>query len=150
MNRLQPGFVLGGRYRLDRRIASGGMGDVWAAHDEVLKRMVALKVMRPDPDHEQLFALRFRNEALHSARLIHTNITTVFDYGEDDGLAYLVMELVDGQPLSQLIREHGPLPADQVRSVIGQCALALGVAHAANLVHRDVKPGTSWSARTVW
>ena len=136
----QAGLVLGGRYRLDRRIASGGMGDVWAAEDEVLQRMVALKVMRPDTDHEELFALRFRDEALHSARLNHTNIATVFDYGEDDGVAFLVMELVDGMPLSQLIRERGTLTADQVRSVIGQCALALGVAHAAELVHRDVKP----------
>ena len=116
------------------------MGDVWAAKDEVLQRMVAVKVMRPDPDHEELFALRFRDEALHSAGLNHTNIATVFDYGEDEGVAFLVMELVDGMPLSQLIRERGPLPVDQVRSVIGQCALALGVAHAAKLVHRDVKP----------
>ena len=140
MNRLQPGLLLGGRYRLDRLIASGGMGDVWAATDDVLQRMIALKVMRPNAEHEELFALRFRDEALHAARLIHTNIATVFDYGEDDGLAYLVMELVDGKPLSQMIRECGPLPADQVRSVMGQCALALGVAHAAKLVHRDVKP----------
>jgi serine/threonine-protein kinase len=103
--------------------------------------MVAVKVMRPDPDHEELFALRFRDEALHSARLIHTNVATVFDYGEDDGLAYLVMELVEGKPLSQLLDERGPLPPDQVRSVLGQCALALGVAHAAKLVHRDIKPG---------
>ena len=116
------------------------MADVWAAEDDVLQRMVALKVMRPDPDHEELFALRFRDEALHSAGLIHTNIATVFDYGEEDGLAFLIMELVDGKPLSQLIREQGSLPADQVRSVLGQCALALGVAHAAKLVHRDVKP----------
>ena len=140
MNRLEPGLVLGDRYRLDRRLASGGMGDVWVAEDDVLRRMVALKVMRPDPGHEALFAVRFRDEALHSARLIHTNIATLFDYGEDDGLAFLVMELVDARPLSQLIRERGPLPADQVRSVVGQCALALGVAHAAKLVHRDVKP----------
>jgi serine/threonine protein kinase len=140
VNRLEPGLVLSNRYRLEGRIASGGMGDVWVARDAVLLRMVALKVMRPDPDHEELFALRFRDEALHSARLIHTNIATLFDYGEDDGLAFLVMELVDGKPLSQLIREHGPFSADQVRSVIGQCALALGVAHAAQLVHRDVKP----------
>ena len=140
MNRLEPGLVLGDRYRLERRLASGGMGDVWVAEDHVLRRMVALKVMRPDPDHEELFAVRFRDEALHSAKLIHTNIATLFDYGEDDGLAFLVMELVDGKPLSQLIRESGPLPAEQVRSVVGQCALALGVAHAARLVHRDVKP----------
>ena len=140
VNRLEPGLVLGDRYRLERRLASGGMGDVWVAEDHVLRRMVALKVMRPNPDREELFAVRFRDEALHSAKLIHTNIATLFDYGEDDGLAFLVMELVDGKPLSQLIRENGPLPAEQVRSVVGQCALALGVAHAAKLVHRDVKP----------
>ena len=90
-SRPEPGLVLGGRYRLDRRIASGGMGDVWAAKDEVLQRMVAVKVMRPDPDHEELFAVRFRDEALHSAALNHTNIATVFDYGEDEGVAFLVM-----------------------------------------------------------
>jgi serine/threonine-protein kinase len=116
------------------------MADVWSAEDDVLKRRVALKVMRPDPDHEELFALRFRDEALHSAALIHTNIATLFDYGEDQGLAFLVMELVGGKPLSQLIRDHRSLPAEQVRSVIGQCALALGVAHEAKVVHRDVKP----------
>jgi serine/threonine protein kinase len=132
--------VLGDRYQLERRIASGGMADVWAAADDVLQRQVAVKVMRPDPDHEDLFALRFRDEALHAAALNHTNIATLFDYGEDDGLAFLVMELVDGKPLSQLIREHGRLPADQVRSIVGQCALALGVAHEATVVHRDVKP----------
>ena len=141
VTRLEEDLVLGGRYRLKGRVASGGMADVWSAEDTVLQRIVAVKVMRPDPQHEQLFALRFRDEALHAAALIHTNIATVFDYGEDDdGLAYLVMELVDGKPLSQVIREHGPLPADQVRSVVGQCALALGVAHEAKVVHRDVKP----------
>ena len=67
MTRVGPGDVLGGRYRLDHRVASGGMADVWAAEDDVLHRRVAVKVMRPDPDHEELFALRFRDEALHSA-----------------------------------------------------------------------------------
>ena len=140
MSRLEPDLVLGGRYQLGHRIASGGMADVWSALDSVLQRNVALKVMRPDPGHEELFALRFRDEALHSAALIHTNIATLFDYGEDDGLAFLVMELVDSQPLSQVIRERGPIPPDQVRSIVGQCALALGVAHEAKVVHRDVKP----------
>ena len=135
-----PDLLLNERYRLDQRVASGGMADVWSARDEVLQRQVAVKVMRPDPDHEALFALRFRDEALNSAGLIHANIATLFDYGEDDGLAYLVMELVDGKPLSQLIREKGPMPAPQVRSIVGQCALALGVAHEAKVVHRDVKP----------
>jgi eukaryotic-like serine/threonine-protein kinase len=140
VSRLEPGLVLGDRYHLESRVASGGMADVWAAEDDVLQRRVALKVMRPDPEHEQLFAVRFRDEALHSAGLIHTNIATLFDYGEDEGVAFLVMELVDGKPLSQVIRENGRLPADQVRSIVGQCALALGVAHEAKVVHRDVKP----------
>jgi serine/threonine-protein kinase len=140
VKQLEPGLVLCDRYRLDHRVASGGMADVWSAEDDVLKRNVAVKVMRPDPGHEELFALRFRDEALHSAALIHTNIATLFDYGEDDELAFLVMELIDGKPLSLLIREHGRLPADQVRSIVGQCALALGVAHEAKVVHRDVKP----------
>jgi serine/threonine-protein kinase len=140
VKQLEPGLVLIDRYRLDHRVASGGMADVWCAEDDVLKRNVAVKVMRPDPGHEELFALRFRDEALHSAALIHTNIATLFDYGEDDELAFLVMELVDGKPLSVIIREHGRLPADHVRSIVGQCALALGVAHEAKVVHRDVKP----------
>ena len=107
MNRLHEGFVLGGRYTLNGRIASGGMADVWAGRDEVLHRDVAVKVMRPDIEHERLFALRFRDEAVHSAGLLHANIATVFDYGEDDGLAYLIVELVDGQPLSAVLRERG-------------------------------------------
>jgi serine/threonine protein kinase len=135
-----PGLSLGGRYVLDERVASGGMADVWAADDDVLQRRVAVKVMRPDPQHEELFALRFRDEALHSAALIHTNIATLFDYGEDDDVAFLVMELVDGKPLSALIKERGRIDADQVRSIVGQCALALGVAHEIKVVHRDVKP----------
>ena len=140
MNRLREGFVLGGRYLLESRIASGGMADVWAGSDDVLRRNVAIKIMRPDTDHEELFALRFRDEAVHSAALNHTNIATVFDYGEDDGLAFLVMELVAGDPLSMILTERGALPPAEVRSILGQAALALGVAHEARVVHRDVKP----------
>lgn len=140
MQRLHPGFVLGNRYLLSERLASGGMGTVWAATDGVLQRRVAVKVMRPDADHEEVFARRFKDEALHCATLAHTNIVTVFDYGENDGLAYLVMELVDGKPLSVILRERGPLPSQEVRSIMGQAALALGVAHEARVVHRDVKP----------
>jgi eukaryotic-like serine/threonine-protein kinase len=140
VTRVGPGDLLGGRYRLEHRVASGGMADVWAAEDDVLRRRVAVKVMRPDADHEELFALRFRDEALHSAALLHTNIATLFDYGEDEGVAFLVMELVDGKPLSLLIKERGRIEPAQVRSIIGQCALALGVAHESRVVHRDVKP----------
>jgi serine/threonine-protein kinase len=140
MRRLRPDFVIADRYVLDHRIASGGMADVWEALDRNLRRQVALKVMRPDLDNETTFRRRFRDEALHAASLMHTNIATVFDYGEDDGLAFLVMERVDGQSLSQLVRTEGPIDPDRVRSIIGQAALALGVAHEKGVVHRDVKP----------
>ena len=125
---------------LQERIAAGGMSDVWRGLDGVLQRDVAVKVMRADPDNEEIFAQRFRDEALHSAALMHTNITTVFDYGEDDHLTFLVMELVPGLPLSAIIREQGPLAPESVRSIIGQAALALGVAHENRVVHRDIKP----------
>src|SRR6187402_2768277 len=83
VNRFHEGFVLGDRYTLTARIASGGMGDVWEASDGVLERQVAVKILRPSLDEEEVFARRFRNEALHTANLAHFNIATVFDYGEE-------------------------------------------------------------------
>ncbi len=133
------GSTLGGRYTLTERIATGGMGDVYAARDAVLHRIVAVKVMRPRADQETAFAMRFRDEARHTAGLSHPNIATVYDYGEEDGTAYLVMELVPGEPLSTIIGQ-GPMAADRVRTILGQCALALAAAHEAGVVHRDVKP----------
>ena len=141
MNRLEEGYRLGDRYSLITRIASGGMGDVWEATDDVLARSVALKVMRSTTDGEPVFAQRFRDEALYTANLCHPNVATVYDYGEDDSLAFLVMELVPGEPLSAMIQRLGALPPATVRSVMGQAALALGAAHDAGVVHRDVKPG---------
>ena len=140
MNRLHEGLVLGERYSLRERIASGGMGDVWEAGDTVLSRTVAVKVLRPGTDEEEVFARRFRSEALYTANLLHPNIATVFDYGEDDNLAYLVMELVPGEPLSVLVQREGALDPERVRAIMGQAALALGAAHEAGVVHRDVKP----------
>ncbi len=140
VHRLHGGFVLGERYRLESQIAVGGMGDVWAAVDLVLSRTVAAKIMHPSAIDEQLFAQRFRAEARHTARLSHPNIATLFDYGEDDHLAYLIMELVEGQPLSAALRSQPRPPTSTVRSIIGQAALALAAAHRAGVVHRDVKP----------
>jgi len=140
MNRLVVGFVLGGRYELTRWIASGGMADVWEATDAVLQRQVAAKIMRASTRDEIDFARRFRAEAHNTAGLSHVNIATVFDYGEADGLAFLIMELVPGRPLSKVLREDGPPSFAQVRSILGQAALALAAAHDAHLVHRDVKP----------
>ncbi|MBC9820270.1 serine/threonine-protein kinase [Terrabacter sp. MAHUQ-38] len=138
---LATGATLGGRYTLGSVIAAGGMGVVWEATDEVLQRPVAVKIMRaPGPD-DDAFLERFRDEARGSASLHHPNIAAVFDYGEEDGTAYLVMELVPGRTVSELIRANpGGMPADDVRSILGQAALALSVAHESGMVHRDVKP----------
>lgn len=140
MKRFHEGVLVGDRYELTRFIASGGMGDVWEARDTTLDRVVALKIMRPDTTAEPVFAERFRDEALMTAGLSHHNIATLFDYGQHEEMAFLVMELVDGIPLSEVLRDSGALDPDRVRSIVGQMALALGAAHDAGLVHRDIKP----------
>lgn len=140
MKRFHEGYVLGDRYRLETFVASGGMGDVWKAVDDVLGRVVAVKIMRPDAANEEVFAQRFKEEALLTAGLSHHNIATLFDYGIHDDISYLVMEFVEGIPLSTSVRERGAFDHAGVRSIIGQMALALHAAHEAGVVHRDVKP----------
>ncbi len=138
-----PGDLLSGRYRLDEPIASGGMGDVWRGTDELLGRVVAIKVLHAggaSVGEGDDFRTRFRDEARHSAGLTHPNIATVYDFGEDEGHPYLVMELVEGQSLADLLGRRGPLPAREVAALLGQAALALEAAHSADVVHRDVKP----------
>jgi serine/threonine-protein kinase len=140
VSRFTEGQVLGDRYELLRFVAAGGMADVWRANDLVLGRAVAVKIMRPSMVSEPVFAARFREEAVLTAGLAHHNIATLFDYGTDLGIGYLVMEFVEGDSLSAVIRNEGPLPPDRVRSIIGQMAMALGAAHDAGVVHRDIKP----------
>ncbi|WP_104090653.1 protein kinase [Arthrobacter sp. GMC3] len=135
------GITLGGRYQLTSRIAIGGMGEVWKAQDLVLGRIVAIKILKDEYTGDPGFRARFRAEAKHTALLNHVGIANVFDYGEEDGSAYLVMELVPGEPLSTLIEREHILSADWTLSMIAQTARALSVAHAQGLVHRDVKPG---------
>ncbi len=137
---LSEGTVLGDRYTLTERVAVGGMGEVWAATDTVLGRTVAVKLLHPALSQERDFVDRFRAEARHTAALLHPNIAAVFDYGEDDGTAYLVMELVAGLPLSQIIAERAPLSAQETAAILIQAATALHAAHEAGVVHRDVKP----------
>jgi eukaryotic-like serine/threonine-protein kinase len=139
---------LGNRYELRGLLATGGMGQVWRAHDVLLGRPVAVKVLRSEFTGDPLFRARFRAEAQLAAALSHPNIAAVYDYGEEattDGsgecLAYLVMELVEGESLSDLLARTGPLSPDQTLEVLRQTAAALAVAHAAGVVHRDVKPG---------
>ncbi|MHA7270984.1 protein kinase domain-containing protein [Arthrobacter sp. HLT1-20] len=135
------GITLGGRFQLTSRIAIGGMGEVWKAQDLVLGRIVAIKILKDEYTGDPGFRARFRAEAKHTALLNHEGIANVFDYGEEDGSAYLVMELVPGEPLSALIEREHVLSADWTLSMIAQTARALAVAHAQGLVHRDVKPG---------
>ncbi|HEX6919464.1 MAG TPA: protein kinase [Actinomycetes bacterium] len=133
--------LLGTRYRLTGRIAGGGMGEVWRATDEVLGRDVAVKILRPEYADDPTFLERFRAEARHTARLSHPGIAAVYDYGEDAGSPYLVMEHVDGEPLSALISREGPLQPERTLDLVGQAALGLEAAHENGVVHRDVKPG---------
>lgn len=117
------------------------MGEVWKAQDKVLGRTVAIKILKEEYTGDPGFLQRFRAEARHTALLNHVGIANVFDYGEEEGSAYLVMELVPGQPLSTIIDREQVLSPDRTLSIISQTARALSIAHAQGLVHRDVKPG---------
>jgi serine/threonine protein kinase len=135
------GQLFGGRYKLIRRIAIGGMGEVWQAEDEVILRDVAIKILKQEYMGDPGFLERFRTEARHAAMVNHPGIANVFDYGEDAGWAYLVMELVPGDSLAKILEVKKSLPADQVLDIVAQTARALFEAHEAGLVHRDIKPG---------
>ena len=128
------------RYRLDSRIATGGMGEVWRASDTRLGRTVAVKLLKPEYADDATFRTRFTSEAQHAAALHHPGVAAVYDYGGGDSTPYLVMELVDGQPLSALIAPDRPMDPEVVRDLMAQAADAIGAAHAAGIVHRDVKP----------
>ena len=140
------GVTLSGRYRLQRLIATGGMGQVWEAVDSRLGRRVAVKVLKAEYSSDPEFVERFRAEARTVAMLNHPGIAGVHDYGETeiDGegrTAYLVMELVNGEPLNSVLKRTGRLSLRHTLDMLEQTARALQVAHAAGLVHRDVKPG---------
>ncbi len=140
MNRLEPGFLLSERYRLAGQLAAGGMAQVWTAVDEILQRTVAVKIMHPQTQEQQAMAERFRAEAIIAAQISHPNIVEVFDFAEHDGLAFLVMEFIDGPTLAELLADLGQLAPDRVRVVLTQLAGALGRAHENGIIHRDLKP----------
>ena len=134
-----------GRYLLESRIATGGMGEVWRARDTALGRDVAIKLLKPEFAGDPVFRTRFEGEARHAAALHHPGIAAVYDVGEQilqDGSVrpFLVMELVDGRPLSALIRPGVGMDPAVVRDIVAQASDALAAAHAAGIVHRDVKP----------
>jgi serine/threonine-protein kinase len=136
-------YVLDGRYALVERIATGGMGEVWRGTDEILGRPVAIKMLSAMHAGDEQFRARFRAEARYASSLSHPGITRVFDYGEHSPLGgpYLVMELVDGQPLSEILERYGRLDPNVVLDIVAQAARALDTAHQAGIVHRDIKPG---------
>lgn len=135
------GLTFGGRYQLSSRVAIGGMGEVWQATDLVIGRTVAIKILKDEYLGDPGFLERFRAEARHAALVNHEGIANVFDYGEEEGSAYLVMELVPGEALSAILERERVLATDRVLDFVAQTANALQAAHAAGLVHRDIKPG---------
>ena len=136
-------YLLAGRYRLTDRIAAGGMGEVWRGEDNLLTRSVAVKLLPTGRAGDEAFLARFRAEARYAASLSHPGIARVYDYGEsaEFGGAYLVMELVNGEPLSAILARAGRLSPDATLDIVSQAARALDAAHQAGIVHRDIKPG---------
>src|SRR5918911_3413682 len=128
--------VVADRYRLERRIATGGMGEVWAARDLELGRPVALKLLGPEAD-----PARFERKAHAAASLSHPNVTQLFDYGDWEGRPYMVLELVPGGTLEDRLRDVRPLPDDEAERIAYEVAAGLAHAHSRGLIHRDLKPG---------
>jgi len=136
-------YLLAGRYRLTGRIAAGGMGEVWRGEDQLLNRTVAVKLLPTGRAGDEAFLARFRAEARFAASLSHPGIARVYDYGEsaEFGGAYLIMELVRGEPLAAILARAERLSPDATLDIISQSARALDAAHQAGIVHRDIKPG---------
>ena len=138
---MRAGTTLVGRYTLTSLIAVGGMGEVWKAEDGDLHRTVAVKVLKDSASGNETFLKRFRNEAKNAAGLTHPNLAQIFDYGDHDGIAFLVMEFVDGEPLSSILEKERTISEVRVVHILQQTSKGLAVAHAAGVMHRDIKPG---------
>ncbi|WP_346265985.1 serine/threonine-protein kinase, partial [Glycomyces rutgersensis] len=141
---MQSGTLVAGRYRLDERIAAGGMGEVWKGTDTRLGRAVAIKILHAGLSSNDKFRTRFQLEARAVAALQSPGIVALYDYGEetnDDGeVSYLIMELVRGRSLAEILRDRGPLPPAEVMQIVAAAADALETAHRHDIIHRDIKP----------
>ena len=137
---LREGIIIGERYEIISRVGSGGMADVYKAMDHKLNRLVAVKVLKAEFRGDGGFIAKFRKEAQAAAGLAHPNIVNVYDVGEDRGLYYIVMELVEGITLKNYIDKKGKLSVKEATSIAIQVSLGLECAHNQGIVHRDVKP----------
>src|SRR6476646_10381097 len=135
------GRVFSSRYEIQREIAQGGMAEVYLARDQLLNRRVAMKALFPEYARAPSFVERFRREAQAAANLNHPNIVAIYDWGQEDGTYFIVMEYVEGRALRDLIRSEAPLDPHQAAEVTAEIASALAFAHRNGVVHRDVKPG---------
>ena len=134
------GTIFAGRYRLERKLGSGGMADVWLAEDQELGRKVAIKMLHERYANDAQFVERFRREATHAAGLSHPNVVSIYDRGEAEGSYFIVMEYVEGRTLKELIVTRGPCPVPVAISYVRQVLAALRYAHRNGIVHRDIKP----------
>ena len=134
------GVIVGDRYEIVSKVGSGGMADVYKAKDHKLNRFVAMKVMKPEFSSDTNFISKFQREAQAAAGLAHPNVVNVFDVGEDQGVNYIVMELVEGITLKEYISKKGKLTVKEATSIAIQVAMGLEAAHNRNIVHRDIKP----------
>ena len=137
---VKDGIFLGKRYEVLSKIGAGGMADVYKGKDEMLNRYVAIKVLKKEYKEDENFVRKFRSEAQAAAGLLHPNIVNVYDVGEDRGLYYMVMELVEGITLKEYIEKKGRLSHKEVISIAIQVCSGIGAAHAAGIIHRDIKP----------
>lgn len=138
--KLIEGQLIHRRYRLDQRLAQGGMGEVWRGWDIQLNRDVAIKALRSDVTNAEAKLMRLRAEAHNSANLAHPNIAALFEYYENDGIGFLIMEYVPSKSLADLFHERGAMPATKLLPILIQTARGLFVAHSHGVIHRDVKP----------
>ena len=132
--------LLAGRYELIEKIGDGGMAVVYKAKDRLLNRYVAVKILRPEYTRDAQFIESFKKESQAAAGLQHPNIVNVYDVGKEGNIYFIVMELIDGRPLSDIIEENGPLDYKNVIEIGKQVAAALSLAHKNHIIHRDVKP----------
>ena len=137
---IELGKKLNGRYQITGNIGSGGMANVFLAHDLILDRDVAVKVLRFDFQNDQTAIRRFQREALAATELVHPNIVSVYDVGEEDNMQYLVMEYVKGMDLKRYIQTHYPVPYETAVNIMQQILSAISLAHNHQIIHRDLKP----------